>query len=289
MLEEIVEEEEYVAVLYTGSCEGEEEFCEELIEHLEELDDDFDEKGIAFIQTDDEDYPLVKHQLTKFPALGLYRNKDFLLYDGDLTEKEEVSNWLNEIDNLKISGVIEKVNEKLLSFLYENEDNLVVFFYEEEDRDADEMIGGLETIDDELEIKDFTKVKICDEGVELSYGLIGLPKIVYFQNGIPIIYEDDIMDENAILSWIEKQASTNSIHEVSDVVLGGLIQKFDHIAVLFFSHKNMKVANNLLSIADDCADNDIAIVKIDDKEEAGQYGLDQIPSLMFFNGQVRKI
>ena len=46
MLEEIIEEEEYVAVLYTGSCEGEQEFCEELLEHLEDLDNDFDKKGI---------------------------------------------------------------------------------------------------------------------------------------------------------------------------------------------------------------------------------------------------
>ena len=100
-----------------------------------------------------------------------------------------MSNWLNDQDNLKIEGKIEKVNEKLLAFLYENEDNLVVFFYEESDRDADEIAEGLETIDDDLDLKDFTKVKTCDEGVEVQYGLIGLPKIVYFQNGIPIIYE----------------------------------------------------------------------------------------------------
>ena len=289
MLEEIIEEEEYVAVLYSGSCKAEEELCEELLEELEELDDEFDEKGIAFVQTDDEELPLIKHQITKFPSLGLYRNKDFLKFTGDLTEKEDMSNWLNDIDNLKIKGVIEEVNEKLLAYLYENEDNLVVLFHEEEDRDADEIIAGLETIDDELETKDFSKVRICDEGVELQYGLIGLPKIVYFQNGIPIIYDEDIMDENAILKWIEKQSSTNSIHQVTDVVLGGLIQKFDHLAVLFFNNKNMKVSNSLESIADDCADNDIGIVKIDDKEEAGQYGLDNIPSLMFFNGQVFKI
>ena len=288
MLEEIVQENEYVAVLYTGKCEGEEDLCEEILEFLEDIDDEFDEKGIEFVQIEDEDYPLIKHQITKFPTLGFYRNKDFIKYEGDLTEKEDVSNWLNDIDILKIAGVIEEVNTKLLAYLYENEDNLVVLFYEEEDRDADEIIAGLETIDDELEVKDFSKVKISDEGVELNYGLIGLPKIVYFQNGIPIIYENDVMDENAILKWIEKEASTNSIREVSDVVLGGLIQKFDNIAVLFYSHKNKTVSKKLETIADDCADNDIAFVKIDDKEEAGQYGLDQIPTLMFFNEQVNK-
>ena len=288
MLEEIVAENEYVTVLYTGSCYGEEEMCEEILEYLEEVDDEFDTKGIEFIQTEDEDFPLIKHQLTKFPTLGIYRNEEFLVYDGDLEDKEATLNWLNDIDNLKIVGKIEEVNTKLLAYLYESEDNLVVLFYEEEDRDADEIIEGLETIDDELEVKDFSKVKICDEGVELNYGLIGLPKIVYFQNGIPIIFEGDIMDETQILKWIEKEASTNSIREVSDVVLGGLIQKFDSIAVLFYSHKNKTIPKKLESIADDCADNDIAFVKIDDKEEAGQYGLDEIPTLMFFNFQVRK-
>lgn len=88
MLEEILEEEEFVAVLYTGSCEGQKELCEELQENLEELDDEFDVKGIAFVQTSDEEYPLLKHSLTKLPALGIYRNRDhFLLFEGDILEK----------------------------------------------------------------------------------------------------------------------------------------------------------------------------------------------------------
>ena len=88
MLEEILEEEEFVAVLYTGACEGQEDMCEELLENLEELDNEFDDRGIAFVQTTDEEYPLLKHSLTKLPALGIYRNRDhFLLYEGDLTEK----------------------------------------------------------------------------------------------------------------------------------------------------------------------------------------------------------
>ena len=92
MLEEILEEEEFVIVLYTGACEGKQELCEELLEHLEELDDEFDKKGVAFVQTPDEEYPLLKHSLTKLPAIGIYRNRDhFLLYEGDLLKKVEIS------------------------------------------------------------------------------------------------------------------------------------------------------------------------------------------------------
>ena len=48
MLEEIIDENEYVAVLYIGACEDA-ELCEEILEDLEETDDEFDEKGIEFI------------------------------------------------------------------------------------------------------------------------------------------------------------------------------------------------------------------------------------------------
>ena len=289
ILEELIEENEYIAVLYTGSCEGEQEACDDILDFLENVDDEMDEKGIAFVQTKDEDYPNLKHQISEFPALVLYRNKEPLIYDDDIEDEDKVVAWLNDANNLKISGVIEDVNELLLAHLYETEDNLVVFFFEADDRDADEIIEGFETIDDDLEKKGFAMVKTSDEGVETNYGIIGLPKIVYFQHGIPIIGEIDLMDENAILAWIDKQSSSNSIHQVSDVVLEGLINKFDHIAVLFYSHKNMTVVRNLESIADDCADNDIAIVKLDDKEEAAKHGLKDIPALMFFNFKVPSI
>ena len=92
-------------------------------------------------------------------------------------------------------------------------------------------------------------------------------------------------------------ASSNSIHQVSsifiqllhvipliikvtDVVLGGLVTKFDHIAVLFFSTKRdkevteggfsdkieicnndtLQMVKNLENIADDCAEDDISLV-----------------------------
>ena len=290
MLEELIAEQEYVVVLYRGECAGEEaNLCEELEEFLETIDDELDLRGIVFIQTEDEDYPLLQHQLSHFPSLGMYRNGNFLLFEGNLGDHEEVLTWINDGSILKITGIVEEVNELLLAYLYKNEENLVVFFYEDSDRDADEIIAGLENIDDDLEKRGFAMVKTADEGIETNYGIIGLPKIVYFQHGIPIICQIDLMNEHDILKWVEKQSSTNSIHQVSDVVLGGLIQKFDHIAVLFYSSKNMTVVNNLQSIADDCAENDIAIVRIDDKEEASQYGLSTIPTLMFFNTRVPNI
>ena len=289
ILEELIEDEEYIAVLYTGSCKEYENVCEEVLEFLENVDDELDDKGIAFVQTDNEDFPLIKHHISKFPALAFFRNGNPIVYDGKIEDEEEVPKWLNDDRNLMISGTIEEVNEELLAHLYETQDDLVVFFYEEEDRDADEIIEGLEVIDSDLEEKGFSMVKTCDEGIEVQYGIVGLPKVVYFQRGVPIISDNDLMEEKTVLNWIKKMSSTNAIHKVSDVVLDGLIKKFDHIAVVFYSAKNVTVVKNLNDIVDDCAENDIAMVRIDDKDEAMSYGLDEIPALMFFNFQVPSI
>ena len=50
----------------------------------------------------------------------------------------------------------------------------------------------------------------------------------------------------------------------------------------------LQMVKNLETIADDCAEDDISLVRIDDKEEAGQYGLKKLPALLFFNFQVEK-
>jgi len=289
ILEELIEEQEYLLVLYTGGVVRSDDVYESIMDFLEELDDELDGRGISFVQTDDEESPLINHQITKFPALVLFRNEHALKFEDNIENKEEVLNWINDVNNLKVTGVMEEVNELLLAYLYETEDKLVVFFYEKGDRDADELIEGFEIIDDDLERKSFTLVKTSDSGVELQYGILGLPKVVFFQNGIPIICEIDLMSEKEILAWINKQSATNSIHKVSDVVLDGLIRKFDHIAVLFYSHKNKTVVNTLQSLADGCDDNDIAFVRIEDKEEAMKYGITDIPALMFFNQQVPSI
>ena len=49
-------------------------------------------------------------------------------------------------ETLSIAGQIEEINGPLLDYFYELNDQFVVFFYEDDDRDADEIIEGLEGI-----------------------------------------------------------------------------------------------------------------------------------------------
>jgi hypothetical protein len=48
------------------------------------------------------------------------------------------------LETLTIDGLIEEISVPMLNYIYELEDQFVVLFYETDDRDADEIIEGLE-------------------------------------------------------------------------------------------------------------------------------------------------
>ena len=103
--------------------------CLDALEGLEDIDDDFDKIGVAFVLIRDEDYPFKEHAIQTFPSLGLYRNGQFLQYELSLADRDAVRKWIMDTDTLRLPGKIEEVNGKMLDFLYEEVDNLVVFFY----------------------------------------------------------------------------------------------------------------------------------------------------------------
>ncbi len=64
-----------------------------ILEGLETIDDELDGIRMAFVQTRDDDYPFKTHGIETLPALGLYRNKNFLLYEDPLDDEEELRKW----------------------------------------------------------------------------------------------------------------------------------------------------------------------------------------------------
>jgi hypothetical protein len=284
IIDELKEDEEYVAVFFSGTCE--EEACHELREGLESIDDELAHIGISFVQTNDVEYPLNAHGIEVLPALGIYRNGLFLLYEGSLTEEEELRRWFMHEDVLKIPGSIEEVNVPLLAYLYENDDDIVVFFYEQTDRDADEIVEVLEKIDNILDKDDITMVKIDDKGAEDQFGLSELPALVYIQNGIPNMYGGSLLEAKAILKWLKDEAKIVRIHEVTDIVLSKLVEKFDYLAAVFYDMEDDPTVENLQKIASECQKNGIAMVKINDDEEARSLGLDDLPQLVLYHNQI---
>jgi len=77
----------------------------------------------------------------------------------------------------------------------------------------------------------FVKIDNTDEAKE--YGIEKVPKLLYFEKGIPTVYEGNLEDENALLKWLEHQTQTDEIEDITDEMLDLIIEKMPHVAVLF--------------------------------------------------------
>ena len=76
------------------------------------------------------------------------------------------------------------------------------------------------------------------------------------------------MDAKAILRWLKEEAKIVRMHEVTDIVLGKLVEKFDYLAAVFYELDDDPVLQNLQKIAADSQKNGVAMVRVNDDEEA---------------------
>ena len=110
-------------------------------------------------------------------------------------------------------GKIEQVNEDMLRNIIESEDDVVVFFHDESDEDEiEEILTGLETIDDGLDAEEVEFVRCSDDDIIDEFGLSMMPSLVYFEAGIPTVYESgDLKNHDAILGWITTELRRTTI------------------------------------------------------------------------------
>ena len=82
-----------------------------------------------------------------------------------------------------------------------------------------------------------------------------------------------------------------SFKVVTDAMLDRMISTFPHVAAFFYDKDGHEKSNRALealeTIDDDIHDHSqIKLVKIDDPEEALEYGLTTLPALVFFENQM---
>ena len=114
------------------------------------------------------------------------------------------------------------------------------------------MLVELERIDDECDQKGITFVKIDNADEAKEYGIEDLPTIIYFEDGVPTLYEGkyfassldhrgfmavsilgDLLNEEEVLEWLFHQLQNDEIEEVTDEMLDKLIDQEKNLAVLF--------------------------------------------------------
>lgn len=96
----------------------------------------------------------------------------------------------------------------------------------------------MENIDDECDQLGIAFVKIDNLEEAKEYGIEKLPKLLYFEKGIPTVYEGNLEKEEEVLRWMELQTSSDEIEDVTDEMLDIIISKMHHVAVLFCELKD---------------------------------------------------
>ena len=165
--------------------------CDAIRDKLEKIDHVLDDHGIVFVATHELEVAK-ENKIKRFPALGIFKNEEFVKYEGDLTQEVAVLRWLTSPDTLDIPEKIEEVNEIMLAKRLKSEDSMFVFFYEDEDIFAQRLLKGLEQLDDGLDKKGVEFVKISDSGIDKDYSLEGLPALVHFSSGEPEVFQGDL-------------------------------------------------------------------------------------------------
>lgn len=285
ILEDLIQEYEYVVVYFSGKCE-EGEKCDEILEELENIDDELDETGIIFVTTEDVTLGK-KYGIKSFPKLAFFRNKDPLIYSGDIKDEDEVLAWLTDEKTLEIPDRIEEVNVRMLDKILMENDHVVVYFYKEGDKKCQKILQELENIDDECEDKDIDFIKISDEGIAKEYDLPSLPALAFYRNRFRDIYSGDLMNEEAILEWVLdlQESPPDVIESVDRKTLQVLINDVEHLAVLFYN-ENCKECDEILeeleTIDDDTDKHGIQFVKSKDAKLAAEIGIFSFPALVYY-------
>lgn len=91
----------------------------------------------------------------------------------------------------------------------------------------------LENIDDECDALGITFVKIDNADEAKEYGIDRVPKLLYFEKGIPTVYEGKLENEEDLLKWLEQQTTSDEIEDITDEMLDLIIEKMPYVAVLF--------------------------------------------------------
>lgn len=158
-----------------------------------------------------------------------------VLFKGDLENEEGVLKWLIDEKSEGKAEIIELVDRETLEILLEEVDYIAVFFYDPDDCDnCEKILEELEHIDDDTDKHGIHFVKTEDDDYASEIGITELPALVYFEDGNPSIYDEDLLDEEEVLKWLIEQRNEETIENINKAILAKMISEEEYLAVLFY-------------------------------------------------------
>jgi hypothetical protein len=142
ILEKLIATKESVAVFwYSRNCKR----CEDLLDDLQ----DFDAKRANVVLVKINDKRLAKmFGIKALPALSFFRNGEMTLYEGDLSDEDDLLGFLKSSTLLLLPDKIEEVNADALARIVQDEPFVTVLFFDASLK-SQQIITDLENIDDE--------------------------------------------------------------------------------------------------------------------------------------------
>eukprot|EP00095_Tigriopus_kingsejongensis_P009527 maker-scaffold561_size136864-snap-gene-0.22 protein:Tk09527 transcript:maker-scaffold561_size136864-snap-gene-0.22-mRNA-1 annotation:"GL10978" len=257
---------------------------QQALEALENIDDDADKLGVSFVEVSDVGVGR-HHGVYSYPTLVYFENEIPAVYDKSLSDHDEALKWLVQM----VEGAdIERVKAEMLEKIITKDDKVAILLYKDNDSESDRILEALEDIDDDLDEKGVRFLKNNELEVLEEYGIQRVPSLVLFKKGIPSIFEGNLEDEDLVLEWIlEEISGDNRVEIVTNAMLDKLIKKRKHVAVFFYTKgnaKSLKALQALEEIDDDIKNHpDMHLVKLDDQAGSKEYGIDRLPTLLFFD------
>jgi len=286
LLIKMIDEFEFLAVYFFEDNED----SVKVLRHLELIDDEAAQYGVRMVKLDD---PLMskKYGHRTPPGLGFFRKGNYIKFDGDLFDDEEMLDWLTDPSVMEISDQIEKVNKKMFEKLITRNEFLTVLFYSDTDcKQCDGVLQELENIDDDAETAGIPIVKLEDKELAKTVGVFALPAVVFFRSfgEEAVIYTGDLKREESILEWlmVQKDPSNDAIEELEGDELRKSVESSDAVAVFVYSHEEcencLETLTELENIDDDVERQKIQMLKTTDASFAEEVGVESYPALVFF-------
>jgi thioredoxin-like negative regulator of GroEL len=284
-LKKLIEESPSIAVYFYGGPDCDQ--CHGILDELENIDDDCDRHGITFVKT--QDYSIAElYGISEYPVLVYFESNVPNVYEGNLNEEEEVLQWLIQ---QKTEDRIELITRVMLESMVEETQYLAVYFYKVHCNICDQILEGLELIDDECDVFGIHMVKIQDPQLAKRYSIKTFPALVYFRNGNPLIFEGDLQNEQSVLEWLiddDNRELADEIEEVNERMLERLMEESGLLVVFFYDEDCAECEDILEQLEQIDGEADmfgIDFVKIASVEAAHKYEVTHIPSLVYFRKQ----
>ena len=118
---------------------------------------------------------------------------------------------------------------------------LTLILDDKDDPKSEAVLEALETIDDDCDRQGIILVKLDNPQEAAQYGIDEIPSLVYFDEGIPHLFEGNLGNENEVLGWLIHQMKHEEIEQVTDEMIDLLILEHKYVAVLFCKYFRYRI------------------------------------------------